>query len=94
MASNDQELFYKRCMRCEKKPEDDIDLVLMRCSKCKRVAYCSVECQRADWRVHKQFCDTIVELASRKQAKKEMKKLVKQQLRQQYKEKIKQTDNQ
>ncbi|KAK0460126.1 uncharacterized protein EV420DRAFT_252700 [Desarmillaria tabescens] len=26
------------------------------CSKCKRVFYCSVECQRRDWREHKEHC--------------------------------------
>eukprot|EP01113_Clastostelium_recurvatum_P004294 TRINITY_DN11892_c0_g1_i1.p1 TRINITY_DN11892_c0_g1~~TRINITY_DN11892_c0_g1_i1.p1 ORF type:complete len:158 (+),score=15.53 TRINITY_DN11892_c0_g1_i1:140-613(+) len=26
------------------------------CSRCKDVRYCSAECQRADWKSHKQFC--------------------------------------
>jgi len=28
----------------------------MRCSRCKRVAYCSKECQKAHWKTHKPFC--------------------------------------
>jgi len=27
------------------------------CSKCKSIKYCSVECQRADWKKHKPVCD-------------------------------------
>jgi hypothetical protein len=93
MAS-DQELLYKRCIRCDKKPEDDIDVVLFRCSRCKRVAYCSVECQNKDWNTHRQFCDTIIDLVGPKQAKKDMKALVKHELRKSYKERIKQLNNQ
>lgn len=28
-----------------------------RCSKCQRVSYCSKECQRGDWKIHKLECD-------------------------------------
>lgn len=93
MAS-DQELLYKRCMCCEKKPSDDIDVVLFRCSRCKRVAYCSKQCQAKDWKVHKQFCDTIIDLVGPKQAKKDMKLLVKHELRKSYKQRIKQLNSQ
>lgn len=38
------------CKTCnQKKP-------LKRCSRCKRVSYCSIECQHADWSNHKEFC--------------------------------------
>ena len=30
--------------------------VLKKCGRCKRVSYCSVQCQRADWRRHKGEC--------------------------------------
>jgi len=36
------------CGKCGKR-----DVKLMRCALCKKVYYCSVECQKADWRVHK-----------------------------------------
>ncbi len=29
------------------------------CSRCRSVAYCSRECQVADWSVHKEFCDEV-----------------------------------
>ena len=29
---------------------------LLQCSRCKDACYCSVECQRADWKVHKKGC--------------------------------------
>ncbi len=29
------------------------------CSRCRSVAYCSRECQAADWSVHKEFCDAV-----------------------------------
>ena len=30
---------------------------LLSCARCRKAKYCSVECQRADWKVHKQVCD-------------------------------------
>ena len=30
----------------------------MYCSRCRCVAYCSRECQNADWSMHKRCCDT------------------------------------
>ena len=32
---------------------------LLRCSMCKYAIYCSRDCQRADWRVHKRECSLI-----------------------------------
>lgn len=33
---------------------------LLRCSRCKKVYYCDVECQKFDWgRVHKFQCDKV-----------------------------------
>lgn len=29
---------------------------LKRCSRCRSASYCSVECQRADWQLHRQVC--------------------------------------
>lgn len=38
-----------RCYECGKKSK-------LRCSKCKQVKYCSTECQRAHWAVHRKEC--------------------------------------
>ncbi|KAG8936342.1 hypothetical protein FRC02_002935 [Tulasnella sp. 418] len=35
---------------------------LMRCSKCKRVHYCSVDCQKADYKNHKEICRALATL--------------------------------
>lgn len=39
------------CTKC-KQPKGN----LKRCSRCRSVKYCSVECQRSDWTVHKLSC--------------------------------------
>ncbi|KAF7792042.1 hypothetical protein EIP86_003069 [Pleurotus ostreatoroseus] len=42
-------------VKMKKKREEDIpDIKMMCCSRCKVATYCSVECQRADWKRHKQ----------------------------------------
>lgn len=46
---SDEQDISKKCSICPKKCE-------LRCSGCKIVYYCSQACQKADWKVHKQFC--------------------------------------
>lgn len=44
------------CANCEKKKTK-----LSRCSNCKRVLYCSIECQKEDWfKSHKNMCTKII----------------------------------
>ncbi len=47
----------KMCRYCSK-PEDseDFEGTLMKCSRCKNAYYCSKECQKKDWKMHKKFC--------------------------------------
>ncbi|KAA6402251.1 MAG: hypothetical protein EZS28_002214 [Streblomastix strix] len=46
-----------RCANCIKKCESD---KIMRCSKCKKVKYCSKECQKAHWKfIHKIECNLL-----------------------------------
>lgn len=46
------------CMCCGKEACEDV--VLMKCSACKAVVYCSSECQRKDWKTgHKQKCHIL-----------------------------------
>ena len=44
------------CRNCGKGNSDDGGKGLLRCSWCLAVRYCSVECQRADWKEHKKVC--------------------------------------
>eukprot|EP01083_Nonionella_stella_P113511 334660_1 len=39
----------KKCPSCHK-------LATLRCSRCKTVAYCSRQCQKVDWKLHKKIC--------------------------------------
>ena len=39
------------CVYC-KKPADN----MKKCSKCRVMHYCSVDCQKADWKTHKLIC--------------------------------------
>lgn len=44
-----------RCAACGKKKQAD-GSNLLSCARCKKVKYCSRECQRADWKAHKRIC--------------------------------------
>lgn len=39
----------RACFVCQKNSS-------LRCSKCKKIYYCSVECQKQDWHSHKLIC--------------------------------------
>ena len=45
----------ERCRHCGK-TEADVDGTLKRCTRCLKVKYCSVECQRKDWKKHRGEC--------------------------------------
>ena len=44
-------------------PEEDEVALLKDCSKCKFAKYCSVACQKADWKNHKEPCRTLSMMA-------------------------------
>lgn len=41
-----------KCNKCGKEGNK-------RCSKCKKVFYCSIKCQKDDWKDHKVICKMI-----------------------------------
>ncbi|WEW54634.1 hypothetical protein PRK78_000054 [Emydomyces testavorans] len=45
----------KKCATCGFTPS--LDQGLQRCGRCKRISYCSRDCQKADWRQHKVRCN-------------------------------------
>ena len=44
------------CHACQKAAQDT---TLKKCSRCKKVKYCSKECQVKDWKNHKKHCRKI-----------------------------------
>ena len=52
-----------KCELCRKDLE-----VIKKCGKCKNTVYCSVECQRKDWKNHKQNCESANDRAKPKSA--------------------------
>ncbi|KAF7334488.1 MYND-type domain-containing protein [Mycena venus] len=47
------------CSHCHKMNSSSEERGLLRCSGCRRLAYCNNECQKADWRNHKAICQTL-----------------------------------
>ncbi|KAI1161159.1 hypothetical protein F5B18DRAFT_674905 [Nemania serpens] len=45
-----------RCASCGKNKQAD-GSALMNCARCRKVKYCSRECQRKDWKAHKSACE-------------------------------------
>ena len=52
----EKEQLVKACNKCTLAKDG-----LLRCGKCFTAHYCSADCQRADWSIHKQFCSKIME---------------------------------
>ena len=52
-------LVEKRCGHCSKSNKDNktnVKIKLKTCSKCEKMVYCSTDCQKKDWLVHKKYC--------------------------------------
>jgi len=51
VINTETELHYTDCSVC------GVPMIkIKRCSRCKKVYYCSVKCQKLDWKNHKIFC--------------------------------------
>ncbi|KAJ7628767.1 hypothetical protein FB45DRAFT_1028831 [Roridomyces roridus] len=58
MAIMGQACHYQSCFKSD-------TVLLSRCGGCRRVAYCSTECQKLDWSLHKPLCKTIAKIETR-----------------------------
>ncbi|KAK0238941.1 hypothetical protein EDD85DRAFT_828515 [Armillaria nabsnona] len=48
--------YWKRQLRC--RADCGVEKGKFNCSRCKRTRYCSVECQKEDWKYHRTYCGT------------------------------------
>jgi hypothetical protein len=48
-------LTVSQCAQCQKSSTDQ---KLLKCSRCQNCYYCSKECQKIHWKLHKQICCT------------------------------------
>lgn len=51
------------CKNCASR-QGEPDVTLRRCSRCKVVRYCSVDCQREDFKKHREDCKSILQLTT------------------------------
>lgn len=52
-----------QCANCAK-TQSDPDVNLKRCAKCHTTRYCSRECQKTNWKIHKRLCASYATSAS------------------------------
>ena len=51
-------LEMRHCFCCGQMASEDVNL--LKCGACKAVVYCTLECQKKDWKAgHKQKCHTL-----------------------------------
>jgi len=50
--------WWGQCER-HRRSDEEIERMLSRCSRCKTARYCSADCQKADWAMHKAGCKML-----------------------------------
>ncbi|KAE9373629.1 hypothetical protein N431DRAFT_438855 [Stipitochalara longipes BDJ] len=50
-----------KCASCSA-PETDPENPLKPCAKCQTIRYCSRDCQKKDWKLHKKVCATAAQI--------------------------------
>jgi hypothetical protein len=59
LSNNNDNYDNKCCHYCEKLETQMDNSLLMKCQRCKAAYYCSKDCQVADWKTHKKYCDKL-----------------------------------
>ncbi|THV69948.1 hypothetical protein D6D23_04872 [Aureobasidium pullulans] len=60
-SSSQQQPAVKTCAQCGKPEEDPEEKPLKACTTCKSVHYCSRECTKAHYKVHKKECARLAQ---------------------------------
>nr|BAN65725.1 MYND finger domain protein, putative [Babesia bovis] len=50
-----KEIIPNNCENCKREESKDAPLKI--CSRCKKIKYCSVQCQKDDWKYHQRICN-------------------------------------
>jgi len=66
---NKKPFSIKMCRYCNKSElSDEFQLSLMACARCQNTFYCSKECQKDDWKVHKKHCKLMTKADTKRVA--------------------------
>jgi hypothetical protein len=60
-ASSSSSAPTNKCASCNA-PETDPEKPLKPCAKCQTVRYCSRDCQKKDWKLHKKICASAAQI--------------------------------
>ena len=63
LCQNEPRMDSHRCRQCIRTEEFE----LPKCGHCKKVSYCSIECQKEHWGKHKIFCKKYMDLKNEKE---------------------------
>lgn len=55
------------CIELKSSNASNVETQMLQCSNCKLISYCGQEHQRVDWKKHKSFCKTVLNILREKQ---------------------------